>query len=131
MKKRNYIIQFFVIIISCTIFLGGYGAYKFLGDIVFKSIINSLGGDVINNAESTLKDLGVIRNDTVISESDKNNAIELLKSKFTAAEISRYMAKFAEGKISEVLPEIKQKLKERCTEEEIELIKSWYEKYTK
>ena len=129
-KTKQYVIQFFVIFISCTIFLGSYVTYKYIADYLFRSLLSSIGQYDPDN-DSGLKDAGIIRNDVPISNADKNEAIALLRSKFTIEEITRYLSKAAEGKISEVLPEIKEKLKERCTEEELEKIRGWYEKYTR
>lgn len=64
-----------------------------------------------------------------IEYGDKMDALTLIQSKFSASEIAYYTQKVSEGKISEIMGEVKQKLKARCSEAEIAQVREWYEKY--
>lgn len=144
-KKPRKIRKFYVfltifVIVTCTATIGGYVAYNYMGDYVFKELVESAGaggeGDIdLSALDGTLGEGFLDEGETAedkfesIDPQDRADAIMLLQSKFTAEEIAHYMAMVAEGKMNEVLPEVKQKLKERCTEEEIAQIRDWYDKY--
>ena len=65
-----------------------------------------------------------------VSYEDKSAAIKMLKNKFTISEIMYYQDKIINGGLNaELIKEVKEVLKARCTKEEIVQLKEWYNKY--
>ena len=65
-----------------------------------------------------------------VSYEDKSAAIKMLKNKFTISEIMYYQDKVFNGGLNaELIKEVKEVLKARCTKEEIVQLKEWYNKY--
>jgi len=60
---------------------------------------------------------------------DKAQAINLVKSKFSAGEIADIQGKVARGLTSQEMSEIKSMVKSRLSAQEIAKIKEWYAKY--
>lgn len=136
---KLYFVLTVIVILTCTLTIGGYVAYQVAGDYMFQKLVKSAGvtgGEEevlgsIDSSELDFLDEGETAADKFnsISPEDKADAFALIKSKFTAAELADYLKMAAEGKTSEALKDVKAKLKERCTKEEMAQLKGWYNEY--
>lgn len=136
---KLYVFLTIVVILTCTLTIGGYVTYQVAGDYMFQKLVKSAGGssgeeDVLQSIDGSDLDF-LDEGETVtdkfnsISPEDKADAFTLIKSKFTAAELAGYLQMAAEGKTAEALDDVKAKLKERCTEEEMKQLRAWYDEY--
>ncbi len=65
----------------------------------------------------------------VVSIEDKAQAINLVKSKFSAGEIAEIQGKVARGLTSQEIIDLKKMVKSRLSAQEIAKIREWYSKY--